>query len=284
MTDTDKHEIYELYIRCFPEYPIREKLFMELLRPEAVETICTREKGKLIGFSMLHGNSISLLCVDAAYRGKGVGSRLLQRSEEHIYGTGADRIILGNGERYLLQGVPDDEYSAVAFFAHRGYSAQWTSVNMDLPLAAFCVDSIDIPPCAKNVTFRFSEKEELPRLLEAVENAKAGWSTIFESCTDPVLIAECGGKILGFEILSPDGGWYTVDHARIGSVGCVGVIPEARKEGIGRQMVAHGVEWLKKQGSVSVELRYVALADWYSKLGFKVSRHQWMGEKMRKSI
>ena len=37
--------------------------------------------------------------------------------------------------------------------------------------------------------------------------------------------------------------------------------------------------WLKEQGCGSIELRYVALEDWYHKVGFCTFQRMWMGEK-----
>lgn len=272
------HELYQLYLKCFPDYPVREPLFLSQLAPEKAHILIERQDGKLIGFSMIHDQSIALLCVDEDHRGRGVGTRLLEQSEAWIF-TKADRVILGRGRYYLLQGVPDDKNSAVGFFQGRGFSAGWTSVNMCLPLADFHVDRLQIPPCPQDISFRFISEGEYPRLLEAVSDAQADWLDIFKDCCDPVLIAESGGEILGFEILSPNGGLFGLD--KTASIGCVGVVHKARDRGVGRQMVAKGAAWLKRRGCQWVELRYVYLVDWYKKLGFEVLRHQWMGEKSR---
>lgn len=272
-------EIYDLYTKCFPNYPIKESLFILLLAPEKAHIICKRVGNKLIGFSMIHGNSISLLCVDEHYRNNDIGTELLKLSEKFISNTRADKIILGRGRYYLLQGVPHDDNSVVPFFEHRGYLALWTSVNMCLSLNSFQVDNIIIPPCPGNVKFRFISRDKMHQLLNAVEDAESGWLGIFQDCADPIFIAESNGIILGFEILSPYGGRFIFSTEQVGCVGCVGVINKARNKGIGRQMVVKGIEWLKNQGCTSVELRYVELVDWYKKIGFEIIRHQWMGEK-----
>ena len=279
-------ELYHLYLRCFPEYPITLNLFLDLLKPQEAYIIQKREQTQLTGFAMIHANSITLLCVDKPYRGKGIGSKLLKESEAYIAKSGADNIILGRGRHYLLQGVPADKYNHVSFFETRGYTAQWSSVNMSLSLEHFDRQSLRIPPCPEEIHFRFLRPEELPKLLIAVKNAQANWVRIFENCSDPILIAESKGQILGFEILDPNGGRFVPLASddqpanRVGSVGCVGVIHAAREKGIGLQMVAGGLEWLKRQGCSSVELRYVELVEWYGKLGFEMARHQWMGEKL----
>ena len=136
--------LYDLYAECFPNYPIREALFYSLLVPEKAHILCKRAGSRQIGFSVIHGNSVSLLCVAEDYRNRGIGTELLELSEEYIAGTGADRVILGRGSHYLLQGVPHDSDSVAAFFEHRGYSALWTSVDMRLSLNRFHTGDIAI--------------------------------------------------------------------------------------------------------------------------------------------
>lgn len=53
------------------------------------------------------------------------------------------------------------------------------------------------------MVFRFAKEGEKEAVLKAVDDAQAGWHCIFENCADPVFVAEWGGEIAGFEILSP---------------------------------------------------------------------------------
>ena len=117
--------------------------------------------------------------------------------------------------------------------------------------------------------------------MQAVQDAHSAWRQVYQSCTDPILVAELNGKIAGFEILAPDGGRFADKNEKVGAIGCVGVVHNYRRKGIGLQMVAEGASWLKEQNCSSIELRYVELVEWYEKLGFRVARRQWMGEKSR---
>lgn len=84
------NEIFELYNRCFPDYQTTAEWFVNLLEPSKAHVIETRDDGdNIMSFSMIHRNSISLLCVDKAYRAKGYGTSLLYQSEEFIRGNGA---------------------------------------------------------------------------------------------------------------------------------------------------------------------------------------------------
>lgn len=109
----DEH--YSLYLQCFPDYPVTKALFDEKLCPEKGQLFERREGGKLTGFLLLHENSIPLLCVDSAHRGRGIGSALLQEAEDFATENGAKKIVHDCGPYYLLQGVPADFPEAVAF-------------------------------------------------------------------------------------------------------------------------------------------------------------------------
>lgn len=268
---------YGLYIKSFPDYPTAPETFSQLLRPDLGHIAQRREGGELAGYAIIHDGSIPMLCVDEKYRGRGIGSGLLEESERCLREQGAEKVTIGCGPHYLLQGVP--EGPAVDFFKKHGYTADWTSINMELSLAGFDPARLDISPAPDNLKYRFAERSDLPALLKAVEAAESGWAGIFASCSDPILLAELDGKIAGFEILCATGGYFTRPAERIGSVGCVGVVPDMRQRGIGLAMVAEGVSWLKAQGCTQIELRYTWLESWYGKLGFKTVSRQWMGEK-----
>lgn len=270
-------EYYKMYMRCFPEYPTTPENFQSLLRPDLAHIIERREDGRLLGFALVHDGSIPLLCVDESCRGRGIGSALLEESECYLREQGAGNVSIGCGPHYLLQGVPQGP--AVGFFEKRGYTAEWSSINMALDLGGFQHDRLSIPPAPAGTCYRFADEGDTPALLKAVEAAEDGWVDIFAHCADPILLAELDGVIAGFEILSVDGGYFIVPGERVGSVGCVGVVPDKRERGIGLAMVAQGVKWLKERGCTQIELRYTWLESWYGKLGFKTVSRQWMGEK-----
>lgn len=271
-------EHFELYCRCFPQYKVTEETFSELAFSDCAEITEKRICGKLAGYVIVSGSSVSLLCVDEKHRNRGIGGELLRAAENTIAESGADTILLGRGNNYIFQGVPADIPSSVRFFEKRGYSADWTSVNMRLSLDTFDPGKLSIPPCPENITFRLALPEELPLLHDAVRSADESWVKYFDR-NDHVLLALSDGKIVGFEMLSRSDCRFVLDGQITGSVGCVGVIPEARRRGIGLRMVAEGARRLKSMGCTSIELLYVELTDWYARLGFEIVHHQWMGEK-----
>lgn len=275
MTD----QLFDLFNRCFPEYRTTRELFEELLKPQEAHVIAEYAQGQLAGYAMVHGGSVPVLCVEENHRRKGIGSRLLAATEGYVRGLGEEKLTLGCGPHYLLQGVPDVDDN-VSFFEKRGYTASWTSVNMELVLDGFDRDSLSIPPAPAGLEYRFAEESDRAALLDAVEAAEEGWVDVFVNCVDPVFLAILDGKIAGFEVLASNGGRFLRPGQQVGCVGCVGVVPEQRERGIGMAMVAEGIQWLKDQGCTMIELRYVELERWYRKLGFQTVAWQWMGEKV----
>ena len=265
---------YELYSRCFPDFPTPYQTFLRQLRPEAAKVFSHWEGETLAGFAFLHGSSLALLCVEKGWQCQGIGGRLLAQAEEAAQEQGADQLVLGWD---LLQGVP--EGPAVDFFKARGYEAQWSSINMELALDRFSLEELAVPPAPVGLSFRFATASDRRALLKAVKAAEPGWAAIFETCTEPALLAVLNGEIAGFQILDPTGGRFGRPGDRTGSIGCVGVVPWQREKGIGLAMVAQGVQWLKEQQCAWIELRYTWLESWYGKLGFATVCRQWMGEK-----
>ena len=121
-------ELYTLYRPCFPDYPAAEAVFRECLKRERGQVLYAGEGGETVGYALIHGGSLSLLCVDRRYRNRGHGAALLEAAETRIRASGADRVLLGRGRYYLLQGVPAEDPAVPAFFERRGYAASWTSV------------------------------------------------------------------------------------------------------------------------------------------------------------
>lgn len=135
---------YELYLRCFPEFPVTYRTFLQTLRPERGQIFAQWDRGALAGYALAHGSSMAMLCVEESHRRQGMGNWLMAQAEAAACRQSESRMVLGQGAHYLFQGVP--EGPVVDFFRERGYRAQWSSVNMSLSLGGFSLEKLDIPP------------------------------------------------------------------------------------------------------------------------------------------
>lgn len=262
-------ELLALYNRCVPEaYRVTEEAFEGLT--DGGELFTRYDGDCLIGYALVRGSSLTLLCVDEAYRRQGIGTDLLNQAENAAKRRGCTRLILGHGSDYVLQGVPT-EADVHRFFEKHGYTCTGYTYDMTVSLPA--EKTAEIPD---GVTFELTAADA--RVPDAVKAVEKSWLGVYETTDEDVLLAKVNGKIAGFCIPA---GWNRFFGGRrdVGSVSCVGVLPEYRKRGIGLAMVSEALRYLADEGFTRAELLYTSIPHWYGKLGFVPFHRLWMGEK-----
>lgn len=272
-------DLYEIYCEAMPRYPLTFSRFDDMISKDGSHLFTAENADKVIGFCVVSGNNIVLLCVKKEYRHSNYGKHLLIMAEGFI-SANYDEVILGGGG--LFQGVPcdNDEESSVPFFEKRGYSADFTSVNMGLTLNEKSVSKLKEIPRPDGIIYRFADDNDREKLLAAVKDAQEDWLPIFEESKDaPVLLAVCGDEIAGFEMVEEDGGMFFSDNEKHSMIGCVGVTHKYRRRGIGLAMTAEGSLSLYERNCKDIQLLYVERVAWYNKLGYEVTSRQWMGRK-----
>lgn len=277
-------DLYEIYCEAMPRYPLTFSRFDDMISKDGSHLFTAENADKVIGFCVVSGNNIVLLCVKKEYRHSNYGKHLLIMAEGFI-SANYDEAILGGGG--LFQGVPcdNDEESSVPFFEKRGYSADFTSVNMGLELNEKAVEKLKEAPRPEGVTYRFADDNDREKLLAAVKDAQEDWLPIFEENKDAsVLLAVCGDEIAGFEMVEEDGGMFFSDNEKHSMIGCVGVTHKYRRRGIGLAMTAEGSLSLYEKNCKDIQLLYVERVAWYNKLGYEVTSRQWMGRKKIQDI
>lgn len=277
-------DLYEIYCEAMPRYPLTFSRFDDMISKDGSHLFTAENADKVIGFCVVSGNNIVLLCVKKEYRHSNYGKHLLIMAEGFISAS-YDEAILGGGG--LFQGVPcdNDEESSVPFFEKSGYDADWTSVNMGLTLNEKSVSKLKETPRPDGITYRFADDTDREKLLAAVKDAQEDWLPIFEENKDaPVLLAVCGDEIAGFEMVEEDGGMFFSDNEKHSMIGCVGVTHKYRRRGIGLAMTAEGSLSLYEKSCKDIQLLYVERVAWYNKLGYEVTSRQWMGRKKIKDI
>jgi len=255
------NDLYQIYNYCFPDYPISEEEFYELLKPDSefthtIRTFSPDSNGTLCGFALVCTNSITMLCVLPEYRNQGLGTWLLNEAEKYIHDKNkSETIILGYAEHYIFQGVPV-EYGAVPFFEKRGYHADEITVDMGLNLLDFDLGKLNLPE-PEGITFRMATEADEAALWAAIEEVDPKWHDYFDD--DNVMLAMSGEQIVGFQQLDIEGARFKKPGEEAGFIGCVGVVEEMRERGIGLRMVAEGIKWIKEHGGTAIELLYVGI-------------------------
>ena len=279
------NELYSLYKSCFSGADIvAEDVFEDVLQRNKQANVITEtnQSGSLIGAAITVKGVIAAIFVDKNSRGNGIGSKLLDKAEEHIRQQGNKTAVLGG--MVIYQGAPIAGDN-ISFFEKRGYQGEEITVNMAAKLADFDASKLDIYPAPDYIRFRYEKPEEHEKLLKAIESVEPNWVQYFSKPSPKsrikTLIAEDirSGAIAGFVTTEPNAATFEHDGLITGSMGCVGVVPEYRRLGIGLRMVADGMQKLKEQRDQAVELTYIVLTDWYSRLGLTICSRQWMAKK-----
>ena len=119
-------------------------------------------------------------------------------------------------------------------------------------------------PCPEDIAFRYFEGN-IDVLRKAVFEVDGDWVRYFNE-GGSYFCAYDGDRIAAFCFLGEMG---RVGDLRVGGPGCVGTVPEYRKQGIGLRMVQAGTEILKHDGFDLSWIHFTHLEKWYMKLGYE---------------
>ncbi len=240
---------FEIFKAAFPKLSLCESAFSALTEG----CYAVRKKG---GFGLIKDNRIALIAVAPEFQRKGTGTAIFRECAEIARKNGYKTIALGGG---LFSGAVSE---SADFFRKTGFETAGEFTEMELSLTDFAVPEI---PVAENVSFGFFEGD-IGELKKAVAQVDEEWVQYLGY--EPVFCGFADGKIAGFCIVGDNETCLLSDgKSRIGSIGCVGVVPAFRRNGIGLKMVALAAEELKKQGCDKAFIHFTHLNKWYGKLG-----------------
>ncbi len=243
---------YEIFSECFPGLELTEKQFDTLADEGNCQSFDIPE-----GFALTKGNQLRLICVLPDKRRCGAGTRLFSAAEQHIRNLGFDRMETGGTDSELLIGVPEE---CAGFFEKQGCTLGEAVAEMN-------AGELNLPDPESGAGFGvFSgSPEELRAAVAAVE---PDWVPYFAE--GEFFCATVGGKIASFCILGRDETCIlSRGDSRMGSIGCVGTVPEFRRRGIGLEMVAEATRLLLADGCDDIFIHYTAVYRWYSRLGYR---------------
>ncbi len=119
----------------------------------------------------------------------------------------------------------------------------------------------------ENVSFGFY-KNTIDRIKKVVSLVDSQWEQYFNE-NDPVFCGYVGEKIVSFCLVEEERDCIlTIPGIRVGSIGCVGTIPEYRGRGIGLRMVDLATVFLQKEGYDKAYIHYTHIDNWYAQLGY----------------
>ena len=113
---------------------------------------------------------------------------------------------------------------------------------------------------------KFSEfKGNINLIKEAVRKVEKDWVQYFNK-DELMFCGFDGDKIVSFCKITDQG---IIDGLHVGDPGCVGTIPEYRKQGIGLELVRLATKLLKDDGFDISWIHGTPVPNWYTKLGYK---------------
>jgi len=293
-------EIYELFRKTLPYVVRDEETVLRILENKDNKIIEERNaEKKLIGVSVIHKNTILLLCVAEEWRNQGIGSRLLKQSEEVILDAGYDEAVVGVGDDYLTPGVPTGKRYAPAenecisdgvnevasnFFEKRGYQHSWdcNCFDMKFPLCEFDKTEHSIGDVIDGIQYRFATAEDLVGIVECTNAACEEFTKWYQSEhlyteneRSRVLVATDGKRVVGTIIVDMNA------KSGLGSVGCTTVHPDYQGKHIAVNMVTLGTKYLKDVGMKEAYLSYTysGLDHMYGYAGYKIFVYFMMEKK-----
>ncbi len=137
----------------------------------------------------------------------------------------------------------------------------WEELAMELKLEAPVTQPV---PCPEHITFGWYNGDT-ETLQKAVATVDEDWPEYFQQ-GDRVYCAFDGDRIASFCLVDTMGEYQGL---RIGGPGCVGTVPEYRRQGIGLRMVQKATDILRKEGFDISFIHYTAVGRWYEKLGYQ---------------
>lgn len=118
------------------------------------------------------------------------------------------------------------------------------------------------------IEFRFcnGSPEEVKRAVESVDEE---WVQYFDSGAN-VFCGYNGSNIVSFCIVDLNADCILSEEGiRVGSIGCVGTVPQSRNKGIGLRMVDLATLYLKNGKCDKAYIHYTHIDKWYAKLGYQ---------------
>lgn len=239
------------------------------------------EGSSLLAFLSMQGlgdrAGIPLVVVHPNRRRLGFASRLLEAGVPRERAAGAREVQAGSGgPSYLWPGIPQDCPGALHFFLNRGFRPEGECHDLIQDVRRYeqrcsVPNGVAIGPVHKSevVEVVAFEGRHFPEWRDHYASILAG------KREGNVIVARCDGRIVGsviYHTATGDHTWTELLGDTMGELGAVGVDVAYRRRGIGLAMVDFATIAMRQRGGDVSLVGWTSLTDWYSRLGYSLSR------------
>lgn len=236
---------------------------------------------------------ISLIYVGQKYRKNGIGSLLLEKSEEELKKLGVTSISIGSDIHNFFPGVPNDfDNLTDVFLRKRGYNVSYYTHDLVKKLTK--EDIIKYQSYNENkylengevveVILRYATINDKEELLDFFKRCFYGrW---YDECIEyfennqiqkEYLLAIVNNKIVGFlrvnnqliDEISYNLNWSSRFNKLVG-IGPLGVDPTYRSRGIAKMLLYYSISDSSKNGYTEAMIDWTGLVTYYQKFGYEI--------------
>lgn len=238
--------------------------------------------------------------MDAGYRNQGIGTGLLEKSEQIVKNNGYKKIVAGNGYDYIMSGVPTSrryfdaeneelyqelDENASDFFQKRGYIHSWNCncFDMKLLLKNFTSECFKVGNSIDGVTYCWAELKDIEKVCACTDDAYKEFTWYYqnkglyqEDSPSRVLVAVINGEIIGTLIITAGD-----ECKKSGSLACITVKRAYQGRHIGVNLIYLANSYLKEKRmeEAYIGYTYTGLDHMYGYAGYKICIYYMMAEK-----
>lgn len=222
--------------------------------------------------------SILLLLVHPRHQRRGIGTALLDAAMDRVRAAGAARVGLGSGgPGYVWPGVPTDLPGALRFFEARGWTWDYTAIDLTCDLHAYAAAA------TSDATLAVAGPADAADALAFERRWFPQWVLWFEVGDRSIMLARGrDGGVVGTLLFSGPGRcsvfWPMLGDG-MATIGCVGVAEPARHAGIATAMVVRASRLLHEAGAGACHIGWAWRSELYERAGYRPWREYLVGSR-----
>ncbi|WP_243298862.1 GNAT family N-acetyltransferase [Bacillus litorisediminis] len=224
---------------------------------------------------------VQVLIVDSKHRNQGIGTKLLEKAENHLKKSGIKTLHLGRDPWHYFPGIPNDYEQVKQWFERRGYLFKGHEYDLICQYSNHILDPL---PDDKAVSFSILSLEEKANFLEFLHRCFPGrWE--YEAIHyfkkgglgREFVVAKKNERIIGFcrindeksPFIAQNVYWSPLFEEELGGIGPLGIDQNERKNGYGLAIVKAAVHFLRQRAVKQIVIDWTGLVEFYEKLGYK---------------